>query len=124
MRADLDDIKYYYRVKTSESIEDKIKTFANHEDQYPVNNWMNDIFGCRIIRTKDEIHKIEEELDCWQDKYGLKNWYKRNKDGYKGIHVYFKNRCNFYFPWELQIWDEGDVEANIVAHQLHKRFFV
>jgi len=124
MRADLDDIKYYYRVKTSESIEDKIKRFKSNDDQYPVNNWMNDIFGCRIILTKNEIEKIEEELDCWQAKYGLKNWYKRNKDGYRGIHVYFKNRSNFYFPWELQIWDKNNMETNIEAHQLHKRFFV
>lgn len=124
MRANLDDIKYYYRVKTSESIEDKIKRFANNEDQYPVNNWLNDILGCRIILTKSEIEEIEDHLDGWQEKYGLKNWYKRNKDGYKGIHIYFKNRNNFYFPWELQIWDETDVEQNIEAHQVQKRFFV
>ena len=124
MRANLDDVKYYYRVKTSESIEDKIKRFEKNDDQYPVNNWLNDIFGCRIILTKDEIYEIEEQLDCWQEKYGLKNWYKRDKDGYKGIHVYFKNKNNFYFPWELQIWDDEDVESNIEAHKLHKRFFV
>jgi len=124
LRTDLDDVKYYYRVKTSESIADKIKRFENNADQYPINNWLNDIFGCRIILSEAEIFNIEEELDCWQEKYGLKNWYKRDKDGYKGIHIYFKNRSNFYFPWELQIWDKDNVETNIAAHQLHKRFFV
>ena len=124
MRANLDDVNYYYRVKTSESIADKIKRFENNADQFPVNNWLNDIFGCRIILKKEEIEEIEEQLDGWQEKYGLKNWYKRDKGGYKGIHIYFKNKSNFYFPWELQIWDKNDVEPNIEAHQRHKRFFV
>ena len=124
MRANLDDVKYYYRVKTSESIVDKINRFANNDDQYPVNNWLNDILCCRIILNSAEIEEIENHLDCWQEKYGLKNWYKRDKDGYKAIHVYFKNKNNFYFPWELQIWDESDVESNIEAHQSQKRFFV
>jgi len=35
-------IKYFYRVKTRESIEDKINRYAQGENQYPVNNWMND----------------------------------------------------------------------------------
>lgn len=124
MDTNLEDVKYYYRVKTSESIRDKIKRFENNTDQYPVNNWMNDIFGCRIILTQSEIEAVEAQLDDWQEKYGLKNWYKRDKDSYKGIHVYFKNRNNFYFPWELQIWDAKDVISNIKAHQQHKRFFV
>ena len=60
---DLDNITYYYRIKTSESILDKIE---------------------------------------------------RNN----------KNKSNFYFPWELQLWDENDVELNISNHRLHKRNFV
>jgi len=124
MRANLDDITYYYRVKTSESITDKIKRFEHNTDQYPVNNWLNDLFGCRMILEKDEIEDILEQLDGWQETYHLKNWYVRNRDDYKGIHIYFKNKSNFYFPWELQIWDKNDVESNIEAHQRHKRFFV
>lgn len=124
MRANLSGIQYYYRVKTSESILDKIKRYSKNEDQYPVNSWLNDIFGCRLILAKEDLEKIEEELDSWQEKYGLKNWYKREKDGYKGVHVYFKNKNNFYFPWELQLWDKDDVENNIESHRLHKRNFV
>ncbi|MEN9494253.1 MAG: hypothetical protein RJA89_495, partial [Pseudomonadota bacterium] len=44
--------------------------------------------------------------------------------GYIGVHVYFKNASNFYYPWELQIWDKNDAKANIVNHQLYKRNFV
>lgn len=63
MAADLDDIKYFYRVKTA------------------------------------DISQVMESLDGWQEKFGLKNWYLRDKDGYVGICVYFKNKSNFYYPW-------------------------
>jgi len=120
----LDNITYYYRVKTSESILDKIERYSQNADKYPINNWMNDIFGARMILCKDDIDIVQEQLDEWQDMFGLKNWYFRNKDDYKGLHVYFKNKSNFYFPWELQLWDENDVELNIKNHRLHKRGFV
>ncbi|MCL2197450.1 MAG: hypothetical protein FWB80_00855 [Defluviitaleaceae bacterium] len=120
----LDNITFYYRVKTSESILDKIKRFSNNVDKYPVNNWMNDIFGARMILCKEDIGQVHEMLDDWQELFGLKNWYLRDKDDYRGLHIYFKNRSNFYFPWELQLWDENDVERNIQNHRLLKRGFV
>ena len=118
------EIKYFYRVNTRERIEDKIKRFSCREDQYPVNNWLNDIFGVRIILTSKEIELIMELLDDWQEELELKNWYLRNKEGYKGLHIYFKNKNNFYFPWELQIWDEKDVKSNIENHEKFKRNFI
>ncbi|MEN9946191.1 MAG: hypothetical protein RLZZ293_577, partial [Pseudomonadota bacterium] len=104
MRSDI-ELRYFYRVKTSESIEDKIYRYASGEDQYPVNNWLNDIFGARIILNGHEIKLIIDLLDTWQNELNLKNWYLRNKQEYRGLHIYFKNKNNFYFPWELQIWD-------------------
>ncbi len=118
------DIKYFYRVKTRESIDDKIQRFSGREDQYPVNNWLNDIFGARIIVSADEIKTIMDLLDDWQDELNLKNWYLRDKEGYRGLHVYFKNKSNFYFPWELQIWDVADMQSNIQNHEKFKRNFV
>lgn len=118
------DIRYFYRVKTRESIDDKIERFSNREDQYPVNNWLNDIFGARIILTIDEINSVMNLLDDWQDELNLKNWYLRNKAGYRGLHVYFKNKNNFYFPWELQIWDIADMQSNIDNHEKFKRNFL
>ena len=123
MTADI-DIKYFYRVKTRESIDDKIERFSTREDQYPVNNWLNDIFGTRIILTTTEITAIMDLLDDWQDELSLKNWYLRNKQGYKGLHIYFKNKSNFYFPWELQIWDVEDLQNNIQNHEKFKRNFI
>lgn len=123
MTADI-DIKYFYRVKTRESIDDKIERFSSREDQYPVNNWLNDIFGARIILSDQEIQVVMDLLDGWQDELGLKNWYLRDKEGYRGLHVYFKNKSNFYFPWELQIWDSSDVQMNIANHEKFKRNFL
>lgn len=118
------EIKYFYRVKTRESIDDKIERYSSREDQYPVNNWLNDIFGARIILTADEINSVMDLLDEWQEELGLKNWYLRNKEGYRGLHIYFKNKSNFYFPWELQIWDVEDIKSNIQNHEKFKRNFM
>jgi hypothetical protein len=118
------DIKYFYRVKTRESIDDKIGRFSDREDQYPVNNWLNDIFGARIILATDEIDVVMNLLDDWQEGLGLKNWYLRDKESYRGLHIYFKNKSNFYFPWELQIWDHKDLQNNIRNHEKFKRNFV
>ncbi|MCP3897311.1 MAG: GTP pyrophosphokinase [Moraxella sp.] len=122
--ADTKDIAFYYRVKTSESIQDKINRYLNRQNQYPTNNILNDIFGARIVLPSDDIAIILEKLDDYKEKYGLKNWYLRDVDGYIGIHVYFKNASNFYYPWELQIWDENDALNNIQNHMLYKREFV
>ncbi|NJM31607.1 MAG: GTP pyrophosphokinase [Limnobacter sp.] len=123
MGADI-DIKYFYRVKTRESIDDKIARFSTREDQYPVHNWLNDIFGVRIVLTANEIKSVMDLLDDWQDELSLKNWYLRDKEGYRGLHVYFKNKNNFYFPWELQVWDAQDIQSNIQNHEKFKRNFV
>ena len=85
---------------------------------------MNDIFGARIILTAAEIDGVMNLLDDWQDELSLKNWYLRDKAGYRGLHVYFKNRSNFYFPWELQIWDVADMHNNIENHEKFKRNFL
>ncbi|MCL2016692.1 MAG: hypothetical protein FWG68_10655 [Defluviitaleaceae bacterium] len=117
------NIRYFYRVKTRESIDRKIANFSTNTDQYPVNNWLNDIFGARIILDTEEVPEIVALLDGWREEFGLKNWYLRDKDGYKGLHVYFKNKSNFFFPWELQIWDKADIDSNIKSHELYKRNF-
>ncbi|MCK3658795.1 GTP pyrophosphokinase [Pasteurellaceae bacterium Pebbles2] len=123
-RADLYDIPYFYRVKTSESILDKIERFKQRSEGYPVNSILNDIFGARIIVSSEVVEQIMENLDSWQEKYGLKNWYLQDKDEYIGIHIYFKNSSNFYYPWELQVWDFKDAEKNIQSHIKYKRKFV
>ena len=123
-RADLYDVSYFYRVKTSESILDKIERFKLRSEGYPVNSILNDIFGARIVVNTEDIRQVMDRLDDWKDKYGLKNWYLRDKAEYIGIHIYFKHSSNFYYPWELQIWDKKDAEKNIQSHRKYKRNFV
>lgn len=124
MTSDTKDITFYYRVKTAESILDKIERFKEREDGYPVNSILNDIFGARMILTSKELSEVLGRLDDWKDQYGLKNWYVRDKDDYTGVHIYFKNQSNFYYPWELQLWDEKDLQKNIASHIKYKRNFV
>lgn len=69
----------------------------------------------------DEIHAA---LDEWVSTKGLKNWYVQEKNGYIGTHVYFNQRNNLFFPWELQIWDKADTLKNIESHERDKRLFV
>jgi hypothetical protein len=122
--ADLYDIPYFYRVKTSESIQDKIDRFKQRQDGYPVNKVLNDIFGARMILSTAEISEVMERLDDWQAKYGLMSWYLRDQDGYIGLHIYFKNKNNYYYPWELQLWDQQDAKGNVESHKRYKRQFV
>lgn len=71
MGADI-SMRYFYRVKTRESIDDKILRFSRRDNQYPVNNWLNDIFGARIVLHASDIAAIMDLLDDWQDELGLK----------------------------------------------------
>lgn len=122
--ADTRGIDFFYRVKTAESITDKIRRYTERENQYPVNNILNDIFGARVILPPASVAEIMQHLDDWKTQYSLKNWYLRDADGYIGIHACFQNAGNFYYPWELQIWDEKDAAENIRNHIAYKRQFV
>lgn len=86
--ADLKDVNFYYRVKTAEAILDKMERYQQRQTKYPVNNILNDIFGARMILTSDQVAEVLNKLDEWKEKYGLKNWYLRDMDGYVGIHIY------------------------------------
>ena len=59
--ADTRGIDFFYRVKTAESIHDKINRYLARENQYPVNNILNDIFGARVILPSEDVAQI---LQC------------------------------------------------------------
>lgn len=124
MTADLKGIDYVYRVKSSESIINKINRYSLKDKRLLAKEVLDDILGIRILLNDEEIAEALNSLDDWKEQYGLKNWYLRDKDGYVGIHVYFKNQSNFYYPWELQIWDSKDTKSNIINHRKYKRNFV
>ena len=121
---ELNNLNMTYRVKTAESILDKISRFKDKEN-LSVNQWLNDLFGCRKTVSAEALQIIKTKLDEWKEKYGLMSWYTRDKgDGYIGTHIYFKNKNSFYFPWELQLWETEQVKSNLDSHVLHKRDFV
>ena len=62
--ADTRGIDFFYRVKTAESIADKIRRYTERENQYPVNNILNDIFGARVILPSESIAEIMQRLDA------------------------------------------------------------
>ncbi|MGC4432412.1 GTP pyrophosphokinase, partial [Streptococcus suis] len=57
-KADVKDINFYYRVKTTESILDKIDYHRKRETTYPVNTILNDIFGARVILDSHDVNAI------------------------------------------------------------------
>lgn len=124
MLMDKRSYHFEYRVKTNESIIYKVNKNLTGSEHYPINRWLNDIFGCRIVVEKDLLNKILNSLDLWKAKHNLMSYYTRDKDGYKGTHIYFKNKDNGYYPWELQVWDRDDLVNNILSHKKYKREFL
>ncbi|MDR2832567.1 MAG: RelA/SpoT domain-containing protein, partial [Streptococcaceae bacterium] len=118
---DFTGINFTYRVKNFNSITAKLMKFRQNDKRYPVFDWMNDLFGARIVVSEEEFQLILKQIDELQEKYSLKSGYIRKKgDGYRGIHLYLRNNYNYYFPWELQIWSQVDVESNEKTHRQHK----
>ncbi len=113
--------RVFTRLKTPNSIRDKISKYTNLKDEkggVPICNCLNDILGIRIIQdTETDIEQIKKflkmkdmKLKCIDSSKGL----------YKAVHVYFKN-TNFDFPWELQIWKKEDEESNMDSHAKYKQ---
>lgn len=110
------------RVKAQNSIEYKIQSYKTdrHESgRVPINKCINDLLGIRIILdfplTFEEIYSFIEAT--YPGKYRCIN---SSKLDYKAVHLYFKG-SNHSFPWELQIWNQCDVESNFASHQKYKQ---
>lgn len=84
---------------------------------------MNDIIGIRLIMNQsyEEILQLVKQLkkDC---AYNIKivDFHavpKARDDGYRGIHVYFKEN-SMGFPIELQLWNQEDASLNFYTHDI------
>lgn len=112
-----------YRVKQSESIREKIIYYLGpeHEDgKVSINKSLNDLLGFRIFVENLEIIYTNLCKDNEVKKI-INRMYMRNKDGYLGLHIYFKNNNNKFFPWELQIWCVDNIKSNEQSHKEHKQ---
>lgn len=56
-----------------------INRFSAEDKKYPVNNWINDIFGAGITLETSDIEKIEKLLDEWKVSYNLKKLIQKSK---------------------------------------------
>lgn len=114
------------RVKQKDSIVNKLIHYRNKDIPQgkgciPINKCLNDIFGLRIIFDDLDHNDINflKDIELIKDAYDLRIVHKV-EEGYIATHLYFKNRSNFNFPWELQIWSNKHVSSNEVAHKEHK----
>lgn len=115
------------RIKQKDSILNKLNDYHNRKEKIVegdliVQKCLNDLFGCRfIIPNFDYENDLMLKLLCeLKEDLPLMHFYYRNRNGYKGLHIYFKNANNHYFPWELQLWNSEDEESNERAHKIHK----
>ncbi len=84
----------------------------------------NDILGIRIITCLNQ-RDLEIEIDNIINtvngyKVDVVNFYENPKsrdDGYRGIHLYFRNNPNCY-PVEIQFWTRKDWLLNKYTHEV------
>ena len=112
-----------FRIKQAESIREKIRYYLGpqHENgKVPINKSLNDFLGFRIFVQDVNLVHNRLEVDTSVNAI-IDRMYMRDRDGYIGLHIYFRNRNNKFFPWELQIWSVNDSESNEESHKIHKQ---
>lgn len=111
------------RIKQKESIQNKLIHYFHKTEggKMGIQKCLNDLLGFRIIIDNLDVKSDElvKMLDMLKEELSLMRWYNRDDSGYKGIHIYFKNRNNNFFPWELQIWNRDDAIKNEESHKVH-----
>lgn len=119
-----DDSDARIRVKQKESIQNKLLAYylTKNGGKIPVQKCLNDMLGFRLVFSDFDPDSVafKEMMANLKSELSLMKWYSRDKEGYKGTHIYFKNGDNIYFPWELQIWNKADSKSNEDAHDEHK----
>ena len=113
-----------HRLKNIDTIDKKIAYYAHKEksmNKIPLLKGLNDFLGVRIIgnNVNDDLAEIIALLDQKKSNKIISRYYHRDDGKYHALHCYFK-KDNFAFPWELQIWDELDKQANFADHDRHE----
>lgn len=111
-----------YRIKQAESISEKILYYMSRNHQFgkiPLNKCLNDFLGFRVL--VDDLETVHDSLKIDSRVTSISKMYLRVDGNYRGLHLYFKNGNNRFFPWELQIWDKNQSQMNEVSHKEHKQ---
>lgn len=105
----LEDVAIDYRVKSEESIRSK---YDRYYPDRPVMKVFNDLLGFRTLcASYDEVLA----LDIPQIKVVDMSCGKARDDGYRGVHIYYKED-NFHYPIEIQFNTFLDRQLNDWLH--------
>lgn len=110
------------RIKQAESISEKLLYYMTDVHEFgkvPLNKCLNDFLGFRILVI--DLESVYGALKCDNRVTNITKMYLRTDGDYSGIHLYFKNGNNKFFPWELQIWDIEQSSSNEISHREHKQ---
>lgn len=123
------DFDVAYRVKTMDSILDKIRRYNQSPcllGNTPVNKCLNDVFGIRMIAQCTVM--ADDIIGYVNDRHpGLKvldsSKTEDDETVYVATHIYFRE-SNQRYPWELQIWSVERSELNYKSHRERKETYV
>ena len=103
--------KYNYRIKSKDSISQKVERHPN----WPFRSVFNDLLSIRVITNRCPY--------CFPECYRVADLStgKAVDDGYRAVHLYYK-QDNHHYPIEVQIWEGEDAVFNAWSHtKLYKR---
>ena len=113
------------RTKNEESIINKLyKKSFEQNGAFPINKVLNDLLGFRIIddNLDNNLEHIIDMLNKLKETNTMRIIHKARVNGnYKGYHIYFMGKDAKYFPVELQLWDNKDMEENFCSHEIYKK---
>lgn len=102
----LDD--YTYRIKSLQSIQLKYDRYYPSKE---IGSCFNDILGIRVIDKNYNIDLSDDNIKHVDMING-----KKNDDGYRGYHIYYK-KSNYHYPIEVQFFIERDYIFNMWLHK-------
>ena len=99
---------YTYRIKSLQSINLKYDRYYPTKE---IGACFNDILGIRVIVQDYKIDLNDKNIKHVDMSNG-----KKNDDGYRGYHVYYK-KSNYHYPIEVQFFTERDYIFNMWLHK-------
>lgn len=100
--------EYTYRIKSLHSIRLKYDRYYPTKE---IGACFNDILGIRVIVEDYNIGLSDDNIKHVDMTNG-----KKNDDGYRGYHIYYK-KSNYHYPIEVQFFTERDYKLNMWLHK-------
>ena len=112
------------RIKSGDAIILKLHRKRFEDDgKFPLNKYLNDLLGFRIIDDNfgNNIYEIPLQLNDLKTQNKRIIHKMRENGEYSGYHVYFMGANSSYFPMELQIWNSKNARKNFESHEMYKK---